>query len=426
MDYILVIIPSIIIVALIAALVIKSMRKAKPSSEDLIDTVNIALITSEVHEEDIVRESGIIIPVELLPVTTEIDEKSLFEITHPTVIARISATIPAAAEAAAKTITNKALKNVELYEAIIPSGATLAKSKQMEGAVRGIYHGAEGVKGHANLVKVDPTKISKTASVANGVANVMNVGSLVVGQYYMTEINSKLETMTKTIDKISDFQDREFKSRILSVIALVGEISQFSPEIMENDEQRNLKLISLENLKATATELLGQVNITITDITRNNLNPDYKDYQSKVDDFNTLVGYQNVLVTVLEEISKLTYLLGKGAISTERSYSSFNKYLEQSVQTRTLLGQWHDRQVKALRIDLDNERISKVGFEAFIAAIPGLIDDKYKYKGLKQSLVHEISTQIKPMPESSSNPKQVYDEDAEIIIKDGKYYYLHE
>lgn len=133
-------------------------------------------------------------------------------------------------------------------------------------------------------------------------------------------LSCKLETMTKSIDKIGDFQDREFKSRIMSVITLVGEISQFSSEIMESDDQRALKLSAIENLKATATELLGQVNITISDITQKTPDPDYKEYQSKVDDFQKLVGYQNALVTVLEEISKLTYLLGKGSISTERSY----------------------------------------------------------------------------------------------------------
>lgn len=74
----------------------------------------------------------------------------------------------------------------------------------------------------------------------------------------MSEISSKLETMTKSIDKISDFQDWEFKSRILSVITLVGEISQFSSEIIENDEQRQRKLTALENLKATATEAKAQ------------------------------------------------------------------------------------------------------------------------------------------------------------------------
>jgi len=59
----------------------------------------------------------------------------------------------------------------------------------MPGAFRGFFRGAKSTKGHANLVKVDPTKINKATKIANIGANVMNVGSLVVGQYYMAEIS---------------------------------------------------------------------------------------------------------------------------------------------------------------------------------------------------------------------------------------------
>lgn len=423
MDYLWIIIPVALVVALATVLGIKLRNKTRNNVETAISEKALVPVAIETTDIEQVQESGIAIPIELLPATTEIDEKDLFEITDRTVVARISQTIPAVAETATRTIANNALKKMEVYKAILPSAETLVKSKDMEGAVRGFSRGAKGIKSQANLVKVD---VSKTTALASGVANVMNVGSLVVGQYYMSEISSKLETMTKSIDKIGDFQDREFKSRILSVITLVGEISQFSSEIMGNDEQRNLKLVALDNLKATSTELLGQVNITISDITQRTPNPDYKDYQCKVGDLKKLVSYQNALVTMLEEISKLTYLLGKGLISTERSYSSYIKYLELSVQTRNLLGQWHDKQVKALQIDIDKERISKSGFGAVVSAIPGLFDDKYKYNKLSQSLINEISTQAKAIPENSDNLEQVYDDDVEIIIKGGKYYYLHE
>lgn len=373
------------------------------------------------------QETGITIPIELLPATTQIDERRLFEITDSTVVARISQMIPAvaqtAANTAAKSIAKKTLSNPNLYLVKIPSGTTLVNPTK-KGVQYATYRGTK--KGLAEVVKPDLSKMTKSTSLANGVANVMNIGSFVVGQYYMSEISAKLENMTKSIDKIGDFQDRKFKSRILSVITLVGEISQFSSEIMENDNQRNLKLIALDNLKATSIELLGQVNITISEITQKTTKLDYKDYQSIVDDFKKLVSYQNAMVTALEEISKLTYLLGKGFISIEQSYSSFNKYLELSVQTRNLLGQWHDRQVKALNIDLDKERISKSGFKAVVSAIPGLFDDKYKYNELSQNLVNEISTQAKTILKNSYKPKQVYDDDVEIIVKGGKYYYLHE
>jgi hypothetical protein len=420
-------IPIAVVLVLAIVLGVMFRNKTRNNVENVSSEKNLLPSTAEATDIEQVQERGIIIPIELLPATTQFDEKSLFEITDSTVVARISELIPFTSQTGTRMLANDAinsLKGTELIKMDIPF-SRLTRSKDVVGAARGYVHGGKGVAAQANLTKVDMTKVTKATTVANGVANVMNVGSLVVGQYYMSEISSKLETMTKSIDKIGDFQDREFKSRILSVITLVGEISQFSSEIMENDEQRNLKLVALENLKATATELLGQVNITISDVTQKTRNPKYKEYQSKIDDFQKLVGYQNALITVLEEISKLTYLLGIGSISMERSYSLFNKYLELSVQTRALLGQWHDRQVKALRIDLDKERITKVGFEAVVSAIPGLFDDKLKYNKLSQSLVNEISAQAKNIPESPAEPKQVYDDDVEIIMKDGKYYYLH-
>ncbi len=88
--------------------------------------------------------------------------------------------------------------------------------------------------------------------------------------------------------------------------------------------------------------------------------------------------------------------------------------------------QWHDRHVKALHIDLEKEHIPKEGFQTIVSVIPGLIDEKFKYNELSQSLVNEISTQAKNIPKSPAKLKQVYDDDVEIIIKDGKYYYLHE
>lgn len=405
MDYLWIIIPIAVVVVVAVVFGIKFRNKTRNNVEKVISEKNLSPLAAEATDIEEVQERGITIPIELLPATIQFDGKSLFEITDSTVVARISELIPFTSQTGTRMLANEAfnsLKGTELIKMDIPF-SRLTRSKDVVGAARGYVHGGKGVAAQANLTKIDMTKVTKASTVANGVANVMNIGSLVVGQYYMSEISSELETMTKSIDKIGDFQDREFKSRILSVITLVSEISQFSSEIIENNEQRNLKLAALENLKATAIELLGQVNITISEITKKTPNTDYKEYQSKVDDFQKLVGYQNALVTILEEISKLTYLLGKGLISTARSYSSFNKYLELSVQTRTLLGQWHDRQVKVLRIELEKERITKAGFQAFVSAIPGLFDDKFKYNELSQSFVNEISTQAKISPKVQMN-----------------------
>lgn len=223
MEYFLIIASALIVTALIVAVVICLWRKANSRNKYVISDEIPTSISSKILATEQVQENGIPIPIEQLPATTQIDEKSLFQITDRTVLARISQAIPMAAETAARTVANNAniaLKNVELYKMDIPY-KDLMKSKEIDGAVRASTRNAKNITKNANLIKVDTDKMSKTTAVANGAANVMNVASLVVGQYYMSEISSKLETMTKSIDKISDFQDREFKSRILSVITLV-------------------------------------------------------------------------------------------------------------------------------------------------------------------------------------------------------------
>lgn len=419
MEYALIAIVAIIIILLIIIFVIYSRRKASFNNKSIVDANISVPITSGT-----VQRSKISIPVVQLPATIKIDEKSLFEITDQTVIAHISDAIPNAAQAISKTVTNKAFKNVELFKLDIPSAA-LTKSKEVSGAFRGFSRNKNRVSKNANLVKVDPSKITKASMLANSVANIINVGSLVVGQYYMSEISAKLEAMNNTVNKISNFQDREFKSRILSLIARVGKISQFSSEVLEIDEQRNIKLTTLEDLEGNATELLEQVNLAITDIAQKSPNPAYKEYQVKVDELNILVIYQNTLVAVLEEVCKLTYLLGKGVMSREMCYSLFDKLLEQSIQVRNILEEWHERQVMALKIDLDRNRKPKSGVEGLVSALPALIDDRWKYTELKEGLVNKINAQTQTNLKAINEPEAVYDKDIQIIIKDGKYYYFH-
>ncbi len=232
--------------------------------------------------------------------------------------------------------------------------------------------------------------------------------------------------MTKSIDKISDFQNREFRSRILALLPLVGEISKFDSEIMESDTLRNRKLHTLDDLKTEGTQLLQQVNLSVDEIIKKNQTHDYKDYQEKVNEFMLLLEYQQVLITVLEKISKLIYLLGKGENSREMSYYSFNTFLNQSNQIRAGLEDWHKNQVNSLGIDIDKNRRNKTGIESFFAAIPGLIDDKWRYKELEDGMLQKIDSQKAGQQLMLTEPEAVYDNDVQIIIKDGKYFYLRD
>jgi hypothetical protein len=41
-------------------------------------------------------------------------------------------------------------------------------------------------------------------------------------------------------------------------------------------------------------------------------------------------------------------------------------------------------------------------------------------------LVEKINTQTTPRPKALHEREEIYDEDVQIIIKEGKYYFLHE
>ncbi len=179
----------------------------------------------------------LVIQIEMLSAETISGESSLVEITDSKVLARVNNLIPNLAQAG--NAVNNAVQSVQaqgevLYRAIIPAGAKLTVSRGMEGAVRGFYRGADGIQGHANFVAVEAQKGSTV--VANTAAAAMGVASMVVGQYYMTQINAELGEISDGISKIADFQDNEYRSRVFSLISHIKRISEF--QVRDSRAQR--------------------------------------------------------------------------------------------------------------------------------------------------------------------------------------------
>ena len=425
MEYVLEILLITILIIIIIVFLIYSKYIIGSVTNDTFNSKIFGKSSHELLKVENVYDNQVIVPTMQLPSNLIIEKNKLFEITDKSVVARISEVIPHASELVAKSINNKTLNEQILYIAKLPQYANLVKSKNTDGAVRGFYRGTNGIKGHANFVKFDPNNASKAATMANGLAEAINVSSLIVGQYYLSEINSKLISINDKLDKISDFQNRELKSKILSLLLQVEKITTFSTEIIENDDLRNRKLQTLEILEGTGSQLLQQVNLAISDLIMKNQKIDYKEYQKRVSEFGGLVEYQQVLISILEEISKLTYLLGKGKISNEMSYAVYSKYLEQSTNVHNRLIEWHENQIKIHGIEIDKNRKQKKNIEGFFATIPGLVDDKWRYKVLKNNLREKIIAQKETNLLIISN-QALYNMNVQIIIKDGKYFYLKE
>lgn len=266
MEYIII---GICIIAIVVGtgIFFKSKLKATKTSADSVPSKAEETLSLSASQDEAAHD--LVIQVEMLPAETISAESSLVEITDSKVLARVNNLIPNLAQAG--NAVNNAVQAVQtqgeiLYRAIIPAGAKLTDSRGMEGAVRGFYRGADGIQGHANLVAVEAQK--GTAVVANTAAAAMGVASMVVGQYYMTQINAELGQISDGISKISGFQDNEYRSRVFSLVSHVKKIAEFQVEILENDELRLSKIAQLDSLEEECTKLLGQANLTLADFAK--------------------------------------------------------------------------------------------------------------------------------------------------------------
>lgn len=254
MEY--VIIGACIVVAIAGGIVL--YVKNKRTKNELGNTAVVVSKTSSSKLQASEVANDPVIQIGILPADAISDETKLVEITDSKVLAHINNLVPGLAQAgnAANNATQAVKANGEvLYRAIIPAGAKLTDSKAMEGAVRGFYHGADGIRGHANLVAVEAQKGTAVAA--------MGVASMIVGQYYMTQINAELGVISDGISQIQNFQDNEYRSRVFSLVAHVKKIADFQTEILENDELRLSKIAQLDSLEEECTKLLGQANLTL-------------------------------------------------------------------------------------------------------------------------------------------------------------------
>jgi hypothetical protein len=372
-------------------------------------------------------ESDLTIKFEDLPALTEIEDASLVEVKDKQLLARIDNVIPgtlqAIANAGAVNNYQQAAKNAgQLYQAIVPKGAHLLNSRAMDGAVRGAFQGPNGL-GQANFIPVDGSMGNGLAAM-NVTSGVMAVASMVVGQYYMTQINDQLGDINKELDKLSSFQDKEFLAKIYAIIAEVQTCSQFKLEIVDNEEQRKRELDHLKSLEHECAELLGQANLTLKDFEKKT-DLDYSEYEKYVFEAEKWYQYQQILLKILLKIEELTYSLYLGEVSREYCYSKFIPYAKQADDALISVETWHKKNSEALEIDLEASRRRRQGIGGLLMSIPAMFNDDLHYKDVSQSTVSMISNQSSGKRVlASEDGTDLFREDVRLIAKDGKLYYL--
>lgn len=371
------------------------------------------------------KKNEIVIKIEELPALKEGEELNLVEVTDKSVISRFTAVVPGAAQVIANTsvaVQGTQLANSGIYQAILPSGAKLVNSKEIDGAVRGFFKAGNEIKGQANFLSVDGA-VSKIAEM--NVANAaMGVASIVVGQYYMKQINSELESISGSLSKIEAFQEEEYKSKVLTLCSQIKTISDFRSEILEDNEQRKEAIIRLMNLELTCQDLLNQANIHIDTIS-NDKHKDFDKYVEATSELQNWLGFQKVLGEVLFRISDLNYVLHLGAMSREQSSANYDSVCGQSSRVLVKIKKWHLEHIKTFGIDMDEARLDRKGFDAFIHKPIGLIKEDFNYKEVGKVNITNIRMQVSMNTEiRGENKSDLYQDDVKMVIKGGKVFYL--
>ena len=374
------------------------------------------------------EKQNAIVKFEPLPPTVVVDDAKLVPIKESRLVARVADIAPSFLQVAQTSKIVKDTKDIvsgaeTLYRAIIPKGANLMDSKALVGAKRGGYIDIHGNIGQANLVVANEGLDAAVQKVAqNQVASsVFNVASMVVGQYYMTQINGELDKIASSVDRISNFQNSEYISKITATIKQIREISDFQSISLENEELRLEEKRKLNSLKEKCTELLDQANHSINNLTKQK-GLDFKGYISKANEIETWRKYQLVLLEILYQISSLIQVFSLGMEPAEKVFSTFNQCKDESEMISLNLVRYHSCVQKELKISVDKKTISNGRIVEFVAEL--FHKEEWKERQMPQGFAVVLEEQMKPLELHKSLSMPKYDEEVVLIAKEGELYYL--
>ena len=414
-----------IIIALIAVVIIlafvifkNQFHKFKHSDE----TQSAISNNTELSEMADDRLPEYQIKFESIPALSSNEESNLVEITDKKLLTQIDAAIPGTLQIITGAIGQHAINSAgQIYQAILPHGATLANSKAMEGAVRGFYHGSKGIAGHANFIPVDGIK---GLAIANKLNLAMGVASVVVGQYYMNRINKRLASMDKKINKVLGLFKVEYQSKVYALVTDIQKCSQFQMEITDNNELRNRELIHLKEIEHKCAELLAEANLFLKECSEINTE-DYEVYENTLFDIDIWYNCQKLLLLLMARIGDLTYVLNLGVISKDHAFDLLKQYTQQANNALDLLKEWHKQNIAKYEIDLQSLKRKRSGIGGAFMSIPGLFNDSLNYLDVPSEIGKIVNNHINASATIEPiDDDDLYQKDVKLIAKENKLYYL--
>lgn len=144
----------------------------------------------------------------------------------------------------------------EVYRVIMPAGKALAISRNNPDLYRPIYFGSGGkIDGMSELEKISPTGPLDP----NIISAVMGIVSFVVGQYYIHQINGRLENIEEDVAAIRRSQEAEFQSELDHIFDRLDDIATELPRIVPNTERRHQEIARVQKMQDDCIQHIRQL-----------------------------------------------------------------------------------------------------------------------------------------------------------------------
>ncbi len=248
-----------------------------------------------------------------------------------------------------------------------------------------------------------------------------NAASMIVGQYYMAEINNKLDVIKNDIKDIYSLLDSEYQGKFMQIISKMKEIIENKVEILNNDYSRDKRYNEVLAMEIKCSNLLGQANEEIRKFI-NEEEPNFEKYEKDVGKIELWFTRQQILQKLLLEIGNLRYVLANGNETSKLSHTQYNNYILQTNEVNSKLENWNKLNCEKFGIN-SKEHKRNAKFYKLRKNTIGKINENWAYSKLNSELEQKIDKQINiEKLDPYVNNKQ--DKEIKILKYKGEYYNL--
>ena len=373
-------------------------------------------------------KSGDSIDIEIIEHTEDsIPPERKIEIADKDVLARLSAAMPGLMNFVTDTAT--AGKMGQLYEVRgLVKGMELAKSGNMPNAFRGIIKDSGGkIIGQANLVNAGESALG----VANAVSSVMNVASMIVGQYYMSKLSDQLGELNAKVDEILRRNDDEIRAKIIKYSIDLKSISARRAEIFEHDDERKRTLDKLYNIEDDCKKCIIGACVRINRYCDEKLTT-YKTFEEKSGYIENNITYKNAFYCILRLVCELKCVFDDKDIPIEYLHGELEDYFSECPENsdeienfgKNLEAELYGRKHRYEKLCKAAGIVSNIGSFGILSSIEKKTDDLVLNEFQKK--IDKISDKRRGLSENLSEVENLRfcESDLSLLLQDGKLYYL--